>query len=131
MAYSINQQQITHIHHLDDIKRYDYFLRKITDWEQIWSLHSDEGWIELASEDGDVCLPLWPHPDFAQHWATDEWSDCRPKSVSLDVWLERWTAGLKSDDTMLVIFPVSEGAGIVISPEDLANDILAELENQR
>ena len=65
------------------------------------------------------------------HWATDEWSDCRPKSVSLDVWLERWTAGLKSDDTMLVIFPVSEGAGIVISPEDLANDILAELENQR
>ena len=127
MTYSLNDKQLKSIPALDDFQRYDYFLKKVTRNEEIWSLHSPEGWIELSSEDGELCLPIWPHPDFAKTWAVDEWSDCEPKAIALEVWLERWTQGLQGDDTMLVIFPTEDGAGIVLSPEEVEHDLLAEL----
>ena len=130
MPYSLNQKQRVSIQALDDYQRYDYFLKKVADWEEIWSLHSDEGWIELSSEDGELCLPIWPHLDFAKEWVNGEWSDCSPKAIKLKIWIERWTAGLQVDDTMLVIFPTAKGAGIVLSPDELENDILAELDIQ-
>lgn len=130
MPYSLNENQFTNINKLDDAERYDYSLKQFTRFEEIWSLDSDEGWIELSSEDGEYCLPIWPHPDFAKAWATGEWSDCTPKAIKLDIWLERWTAGLTGDDTMVVIFPKEDGAGIVLSPEEFAEDMLAAIEEQ-
>ncbi len=129
MTYKLNDKQFESICNLSDDKRYEYFMRKVADWEEIWSLHSADGWVELSTVDGEVCLPVWPHPDFAHAWATGEWSDCQPKMIKLDVWLERWTVGLEEDDTVIAIFPVSEEEGIILTPNEMYEALLAELEN--
>lgn len=128
MSYTLTDKQFSSIRHLSDAQRYDYFIRTVARWEQVWSLHSPDGWVELSVEDGQIALPVWPHPDFAQAWAVAEWSDCQPKAVALDMWLERWTPGLEQDDTVLVIFPVDEGEGVVETPSGMAEALLAELE---
>ncbi len=128
MTYKLNEKQFSTICSQPDDQRYEYFLRKVADWEEIWSLHSKDGWVELSSNDGEECLPVWPHPDFAAAWATGDWSDCKPKAISLEVWLERWTSGLEKDNTVLAIFPVDEEEGIVLSPTELQTALLAELE---
>ena len=84
--------------------------------------------MSLSSIDGEECLPIWPHPEFAKAWAVDDWSDCEPKAINLEVWLERWTAGLERDNTVLAVFPVNEEEGIVITPAELEEAILAELQ---
>ncbi len=128
MTYSLTEKQFNAICHKSEDERYDYFMRKVSDFEEIWSLHSPEGWVELSDEDGQICLPIWPHPDFASAWAVEEWSDCQPKAIKLDVWLERWTQGLENDDTVLVVFPVDEEQGLVQSPSLLHEDLLAQFE---
>ncbi len=128
MTYKLNDKQFESIQKLADHERYDYFLKKVADWEEIWSLHSPEGWVELSSSDGEECLPVWPHPDFAKAWAVDDWSDCQPKAITLEVWLERWTPGLERDNTMLAVFPVDEEEGLVVTPSELQEAILGELE---
>ena len=127
MTYQLNEKQYTHTHKQSDDKRCEYFLKKVSDFEEIWSLESPDGWVELSDEDGQVCLPLWPHPDFANAWAVDDWADCQPKMIKLDVWLDRWTEGLEKDNTVLAIFPVDNGEGLILSPEELHDAILAKL----
>ena len=75
---------------------------------------------------GQACIPIWPHPGFAAVWAVSDWADCKPKAIKLDVWWERWTAGLEGDDTVLAIFPVTEGEGMVLTPTELEVALLAE-----
>ena len=128
MTYKLNDKQFESIQKLADHERYDYFLKKVADWEEIWSLHSPEGSVELSSSDGEECLPIWPHPDFAKAWAVDDWSDCQPKAINLEVWLERWTPGLERDNTMLAVFPVNEEEWLVMTPSELQEAIFGELE---
>jgi len=128
MTYKLNDKQFAAIVRLSDHERYDYFLKKVADWEEVWSLHSPEGWVELSADDGEECLPVWPHPDFAKAWAVDDWSDCQPKAIALDVWLERWTPGLEKDNTLVAVFPVNEEEGIVLPPSELHDALCSELE---
>ena len=130
MSYNLSDRQFESIQKLPDHERYDYFLKKVARWEQIWSLHSPQGWVELSSTDGEECLPIWPHPDFAKIWAVDDWSDCQPKAINLELWLQRWTAGLERDNTVLVVFPVDEEKGLVVTPAELEEAILVELEQE-
>lgn len=107
---------------LSNYQRYQYFVDKVTEHGEVWSLSNDEGWVTLSAE-GDNCLPIWPHADFAAQWATGDWSDCTPKSVALDVWLKRWTKGLKNDETLLVVFPNLEEEALLVDPEELDEDL--------
>ena len=59
----------------------------------------------LCTEDGEDAAPAWPNQELAKAWATDEWSDCQPKSISLTKWHSHWTEGLQNDDLAVVIFP--------------------------
>ena len=128
MTYQLNDKQFSSITQLPDDQRFDYFLKKITDWEEIWSLHSPEGWVELSSAEGEVCFPIWPHPTFAKAWAVEDWSDCTPKAIGLDVFLERWITGLNKDESVLAVFPVDEEEGLVFTPDELEQAILSEVE---
>lgn len=128
MPYKLNDKKFDAACGLADDERYDYFMRKVADWEEIWSLHSPEGWVELSDEDGQICLPIWPHPDFADAWATGDWSDCKPKVIKLEHWLERWTPGLEKDDTVLAVFPVAEDEGIIQTPAEVHEALLAQFD---
>lgn len=107
---------------LSNYQRYQYFIEMVTELGEIWSLANDEGWVTLSTE-GDNCLPIWPHADFAAQWATADWSDCKPKAISLDIWLKRWTKGLKGDETLLVVFPNLEEEALLVDPEELEDDL--------
>src|SRR5690554_7178361 len=49
---------------LSNYQRYQYFIDMVSEQGEIWSLANDEGWVTLSAE-GDNCLPIWPHADYA------------------------------------------------------------------
>ena len=104
-------------------ERYDYFDEQVSASGEIWSLANKDGWVAFSSE-GDACLPVWPHPDYAQAWARDDWSDCEPQSITLDVWLERWLPGMEADGTLILVFPSEKEEGIVVSPSELEASLI-------
>lgn len=110
---------------LSNHQRYQYFIEKVTELGEIWSLANADGWVTLNSE-GDNCLPVWPHAELAQDWANEDWADCTPKAVPLKIWLERWTQGLAADETLLVVFPNLKEEALLVDPAELDGDLRDE-----
>lgn len=127
MPYTLSAREHQATLGLSNHQRFQHFIDKVAEHGEIWSLANDEGWVTLTSE-GDNCLPLWPHPDYAAEWATADWADCQPKSVALDVWLERWTKGLSGDETLLVVFPNLKEEALLVEPEELEEALREALE---
>jgi len=109
-------------------ERYSYFIQVLVDQEEAWGLRNDEGWV-LGSdpERGDI-LPLWPHSAFAEACARGTWDDAKPAEIPLDDLLENLLPLLEEDRITVAAFPTPEGDSVLIKPEELGRDLLAEIE---
>ncbi len=125
MTDKLTNSELRRVASLSGDERYDYFVEKIVEWGEVWSLYSDDGWVGVTSQDGEECLPVWPHRDFAAEWVSGEWADCTPTAISLEVWVERWIPGMEKDGTLLAVFPNGEGEGVVVTPDELLASIEA------
>lgn len=127
MSYSLSRSEHQATLKLSNHQRFQHFVDKVAEHGEIWSLANADGWVTLTSE-GDNCLPVWPHPDYAAEWATGDWADCQPKSVPLAQWLERWTKGLTADETLLVVFPNLKEEALLAEPGELDEALREALE---
>lgn len=128
MTTPLDKSQFEATLELDAHQRYDHFVKEVARTDQIWSLKGVGGWVSLSS-DGEDCFPIWPHADFAAAWATGDWADCAPQEIPLDAWIDRWTPGLEGDGSLVAVFPVTDEEGVVVTPGELLQSILAELES--
>jgi hypothetical protein len=130
MSYELTSSEKSAVSMLSPEGRYDYFVNKVARNGEVWSLEGDDGWVVMRSEDGDECLPVWPHADFAAQWADGDWAGCRPAAIELDTWMERWTPGMEQDGTLLAVFPDEEGEGTIVTPTELHASIEGALKKQ-
>jgi hypothetical protein len=105
--------------------RYARLLAAIRSGHEVWSLWAD-GWATAASSSGRSLAPVWPDAESARACAAGAWAGYTPRSVPLDAWLERWTAGLARDGRAVAAFPTPAGRGIEIEPERFAEDLRRE-----
>lgn len=126
MTYHLTRSEFDAAAMLSAEGRYDYFVEKIVAGGEVWSLSSEEGWVVMRSEEGEECLPVWPHEDFAAQWASGEWGDCTPAAIGLDAWVDRWTPGMEKDGTLLAIFPDEHSEGTIVTPGELLHSIEAQ-----
>ncbi|MGB7992096.1 MAG: DUF2750 domain-containing protein, partial [Candidatus Methylophosphatis roskildensis] len=110
---------------LDARARYEYFIRKVTDFETVWGLFG-QGWATGAAN-GQNAVPFWPEEGFAALCANDEWDHCSPKEIPLQDFLRKWLPGMDRDHNMCWIFPTRESTGYLVHPLGLKQDLDAEL----
>jgi len=125
MTWTIDQKEFEKVLRARPGDRYDYFVWKVTEWGEVWSLWSD-GWALMGTNQEEV-VPVWPHPMFATHTAVQEWAGYVPKKIALDDWLNKWTPGMEKDHRLVAVFPTRQGQTITVSPLSLKNDIEEEL----
>ncbi|MCM3628913.1 DUF2750 domain-containing protein [Paenibacillus glycanilyticus] len=105
--------------------RYEYFIKKVTDFEEVWGLY-DEGWATADDGEGNMCIPFFPRKEFAQHCATEEWSSYKCESIDLYEFIDEWLIGMKEDKVKVSIFPNEDTA--IAEVEVLLRDLKNELE---
>ncbi len=103
---------------MDAEKRMQYLVEQVRNHGVIWILTDQHGAVMLNTDDEDG-VPVWPAKEFAEQWATGEWSDCEPMAISLNDWRSRWTPGLEDDELSVVVFPLEGEEGLVLYPEEL------------
>lgn len=108
-------------------ERYGLFLQITVDWEEVWGLHSPEGWVLSSGGDGRDVLPLWPHPELAESCAHGSWEGTRPEPVPLDELLSDLLPLLEEDGIRVAVFPSPKGEGVLVSPDELRRDLEAEM----
>lgn len=113
MSWILTKEEVDAILKLDGEKRYHYAIKKIADQELIWGLWKDSGWA-LSGCNGGEMIPVWPHQDYAKLCANEAWSGYSPKSIDVDVWLERWIPGLSNDQRLIAVFPTPNNKGVAV-----------------
>lgn len=117
MADSLNAEQIAVLNQYDSEQRMKYTIKHIVVYQQVWILKDQHGCVMLNTED-EECVPVWPHQELAQAWATGEWTDCEAQAIPLNQWRSRWTPGLTDDDLSIVVFPNDREEGVVLFPDE-------------
>lgn len=128
MAWVLRESEKAAVSLLDGAARYEYFIKKVTDENRVWSLWKD-GWVLAKDNDGHLVVPVWPHAQFAEMCANGDWSDHEARPIEMEAWLNRWLPGISRDSRFIAVFPTANDKGVVVDSERLAADLGEELQN--
>lgn len=126
MSRTVPEKEFKSLMSLPPKARYEYFVKKVADWEEIWSLWND-GWVLMGDKELTETVPVWPHSIYAKACAVNEWSGYTPKSISVDDWLNKWIPGMAKDGRMVGVFPTTQGETVTVDPLKLKADLEEEL----
>ncbi|MEX8193887.1 DUF2750 domain-containing protein [Comamonas guangdongensis] len=126
-SYSLNRQQFQAVSALAGHQRYRHFIGRVSDWQFVWGLRNEDGWVTASDSNGNLVSPFWPHPDYAIVCADGEWAGNSPASIEVRHFLSRWLPGMEKDGLLAAVFPTPTIQGVVVSPRQLKKDIEEEL----
>ena len=124
-----NAQEIESVLLLEAPRRYEHWIKKVADQEEVWSLWQDGGWAMAADDAGREAVPVWHHPTYAELCANGVWDGYQPRMIALDDWLARWIPGMERDKRVVAVFPTPNDKGVVVEPKRLGTDLREELTN--
>ena len=130
----VSKQELEAVTALSPEKRYNYFVKRICDWEQVSTLYEDDYIVLNEAKNDKLYILLFPFKDFAEHYATNtrEMKGVSYKSFELCELLETIVKKLQMNKVNhALIFPVADGYGLNVSMEDMVKDIQTELENYK
>ena len=67
----MNNSRIKNIVNLSAAERYGYFIRKVSDFEEVWGLKDKEGWALMGNNE-QVLFPVWSEKEFAELCKTEQ-----------------------------------------------------------
>lgn len=127
MPYKMNDAQFNAVLTLDSLKRYDHFIGKVADWEQLWGVRSEEGWLVPEAPEGFEYFPVWPHPVYAQKVSDLNFPNNEATEIQLNDFLETWIPKFVEDKLKVAVFPDSNWTFWCMDPNDLKDDLFNEI----
>jgi len=102
-------------------KRLTYFIEKCGATGQVWTIGVDEELVVLADEADEPFVVVFPHPEFGQDWfSTTELDDVDLVAIGTGDWAAEILPGLEEAGVRVLVFPTSEGEGMLMGSADLA-----------
>lgn len=123
----VSPQERATVTALDGPKRYEYFVKKVVDWETVWSLW-DAGWVAASDDSGVGLLPLWPAKEYAEQLALDDWSAAEAREIRIENCFELLRR-IEENGMKVAVFMTRGDKGVVRSSADLIADLEAEERN--
>ena len=124
----MNAKEFSEVTKLSGSKRYEYFLKKVADDEELWGLYND-GWAMVADDEENEMIPFWPKKEFADACCNEHWKNYISEPIGLTEFMESWIDNLKNNGLSTAIFIVKDDKGIIVKPEKLLEDLKEELSN--
>jgi Protein of unknown function (DUF2750) len=123
----ITQKEIESILKQSKEIQFDYLIKRIADFEEIWLIIDDKGIVLLEADKNEFVLPIWPFKEFAILFCVEEYKECTPEVVSIYDFLEQELADLKANSYKLSIMPTQGKSSIVVAVDVFENALDAEM----
>jgi hypothetical protein len=108
--------------------RYQHFINRVSDMEELWGLMDAEGWASGRDDGtGQETFAVWPHERYAEACAVGPWEGRKPERIAVSEWLDGWTGDLEEAGQRVAVFPVPDGRTVTAEPARLAEDLRTEL----
>jgi len=82
-------KKIENISNLEPFKRYQYFIRKIADFLEIWTIVNKNNDYALSEIDDKTIISFWPEECFIKSNLSSGWRKSKPLKLSLDDFEEK------------------------------------------
>jgi len=125
--YSLSPQQFAAVSALAGPERYRHFVSRVADWQTVWGLRNEGGWVTVGDDCGNSALPFWPHPEYAAACVTGEWADNAPTAVDIHEFVDQWLPNLATDGVIVAVFPTPALRGVIVPAQQLETHIREEL----
>ena len=126
---NVNEKEIVSVSNLSPIDRYKYFIKKVVDWEKMYSLKSKEGEWEISELENHKIFSLWSAPEFAQQCLVGLWKDSLIQEITMEEFEKDLVSLIKSNQYLLNIFSIQNKSGFVVTVDELIRDLSEEDEN--
>ncbi|MBP7846029.1 MAG: DUF2750 domain-containing protein [Candidatus Pacebacteria bacterium] len=124
-----NQIEIENVIKLEAFDRYKYFLKRVADNEEFYTLKNKKGDYNISTLENQRFLPLWSSKEFVKLCLINGWEDSVIVKISLDDFEDELIDYISDNDLLLNIFPVYEKTGFILDLEEFARDLGEELNN--
>ncbi|MCH4828225.1 DUF2750 domain-containing protein [Flavobacterium columnare] len=80
----MNAKEIKNVSVLQPIERYKYFIKKVADYEELWTIVDVNGDYALSDIDDKTLISFWSAKEFINSNLEEGWKECTPKKLTLD-----------------------------------------------
>ena len=122
----MHPKAIENILNLKPFDRYQYFIRKIADWEKVYTLVFLNGNYAMSIVDDKKLFPLWSAREFAELSKTGDWQECEILELDFND-LEKLFDYIEEYNFLINVFP-TDTTGFVVTLEEFSRDLGTELE---
>ncbi|WP_303850144.1 DUF2750 domain-containing protein [Apibacter mensalis] len=125
----MRQQKFDNVSKLEPLDRYKYFIKKIADFEELWTILDVNNDYALSDVEEYTLISFWPEEEFVFSNLDKEWKDCRPVKIDLDELYNTIFPIIEANKYLLNIFPINGRTGFVVDLIEFKRDLEEELEN--
>jgi len=123
----MNSRKIENILSLNDQERYDYLIRKVSDFEQIFLLLGTLNQMIDININGQKCFPVFPEQEFAEK-ISSYIPDCKKvKKYDLYEFIQ-WIKKFSSNEYKFIVFPDEKLNALIKDSIEFKNDLINECE---
>lgn len=127
MPYELNPEQYKAVIALDGEQRCSHFIRRIADWEALWGVRNEEGWLVPVTPEGFEYFPVWPHPNYAQTITDKNYPGHQATEIPLEEFMTEWLPRFEVDKVKVAVFPNEDWSMWIMEPSDLLEALADEI----
>ena len=120
-------KEVENVSRLEPFKRYQYFIKKIADFEELWTIVDKNGDIGLSDIEGKTLIPVWPKEAYIKSCLVGNWNRHIPFKLTLDDFEESIISFVSENNYLVNVFPVGNKTGFVVNLNEFIRDLNEEL----
>ncbi|MCL6265158.1 DUF2750 domain-containing protein [Flagellimonas myxillae] len=125
---NLNSKEIESVSKLEPFKRYNYFIKKIADFEEIWTIVDKHGELALSDIEENTLISFWTAEAFIKSNLYGNWENCIPFKITLDDFEDIFAPLIVDNNYLINVFPVNGKSGFVVNLDEFIRDLNDELE---
>lgn len=125
----MHPKQLENVFSMSSKERYEHFLIKVCDWEEVWVLsNTTENLLTICPDGGVEYLPVWPHDEYAKAFSKLSYSEYSPSKIDIYDFVQKHLFELDKNQLKIGVLPNLDTTVWIIEPSDLRLDLEGELE---
>ena len=125
----MNLKEVESVSKLIPLERYRYFIKKIADYEELWTIIDENGDYALSDIDDIVLISFWSAKEYIYSNLEQGWANCKPIKLTLTDLEETIFDLIDSRNYLINVFPVNGKSGFIIDLDEFTRDLSNELKN--
>lgn len=125
MHFTPSDQEFEAILKLDSHKRFDYCLKKIVDWGEVWTLEHN-GMVVYEDSQANKYCPIWPARKFCENAIADDWINAKAICIKIEVFMKEYLSKLTQERISLAMLPNTKNQAVCLTTEEIKAHIQEE-----